>query len=105
MIGLDSEYRLYTVVEGFLTVRSPRGGLAAIVCLLAVSVAFLFQLIVGSGAEMVLHLVLGVGFLLTAFAVFDFEPPRWLPWIGCLSFGVLGASILFKGLSRLVHLV
>jgi hypothetical protein len=38
----------------------------------------LVQLIVGSGAELMLHLVLGVGFLLTAFAVFDFEPPRWL---------------------------
>jgi hypothetical protein len=104
MIGLDSEYRLYTVVEGFLTVRSLRGVLAAIVCLLAVPVAFLFQLIVGSGAEMVLHLVLGVGFLLTAFAVFDFEPPRWLPWIGCLSIGVLGATFLLQGISQLLHI-
>jgi hypothetical protein len=94
---------LGAVVEVSLTVRSLRGVLAASVCLLAVPVAFLFQLIVGSGAEMVLHLVLGVGFLLTAFAVFDFEPPRWLPWVGCLSIGALGATFLLQGISPLPH--
>jgi hypothetical protein len=43
-------------------VRSLRGVLAASACLLAVPVAFLFQLIVGSCAEIVLHLVLVRGF-------------------------------------------
>jgi hypothetical protein len=57
---LDAKYRMGTVVQGSLIVRSLRGVLAASVCLLAVPVAFLFQLIVGSGAEIVLHLVLGV---------------------------------------------
>jgi len=84
-------------------VRSLRGVLAASVCLLAVPVALLFQLIVGSGAELVLHLVLGVGFLLTAFAVFDFVPPRWLPWVGCLSMGALGVTFLLQGISQLLH--
>ena len=83
--------------------RSPRGILATSVCLVAVPVAFLFQLIVGSGAEIVLHLVLGAGFLLTAFAVFDFGPSRWLPWVGCLSIGALGATFLLQGISQLVH--
>ena len=83
--------------------RSLRGVLAAGVCLLAVPVALLFQLIVGGGAEIVLHLVLGVGCLLTAFAVFDFEPPRWLPWVGCLSIGALGATFLLQGISQLMH--
>jgi hypothetical protein len=84
-------------------VRSLRGVLAASVCLLAVPVAFLFQLIVGSGAELVLHLVLGVGFLLTAFAVFDFGPTRWLSWVGCLSIGALGITFLLQGISQLLH--
>ena len=105
VIGLrDAEYRLSSVVEGFLTVRSLRGVLAASVCLLAVPVALLFQLIVGSGAEMVLHLVGGVGFLLTAFAVFDFKPPRWLPWVGCLSAGAFGVTFLLQGISQLLHI-
>jgi hypothetical protein len=91
-------------MERSLAVRSRRGILAASVCLLAVPVAFLFQLIVGSGAEIVLHLVGGVGCLLTAFAVFDFEPPRWLPWVGCLSIGAFGATFLLQGISQLVHI-
>jgi hypothetical protein len=85
------------------TVRSLRGVLAASVCLLAVPVALLFQLIVGSGAEVVLHLVLGVGFLLTAFAVFDFGPTRWLAWVGCLSIGTSGVTFLLQGISQLLH--
>jgi hypothetical protein len=102
---LDAEYIVWgTVVEGSLTVRSRRGVLAAIVCLLAVPVALLFQLIVGSGAEIVLHLVGGVGCLLTAFAAFDFEPPRWLPWVGCLSIGAFGATFLLQGISQLVNI-
>ena len=105
VIGLrDAEYRLSSVVEGFLTVRSLRGVLAASVCLLAVPVALLFQLIVGSGAEIVLHLVGGVGCLLTAFAAFDFEPPRWLPWVGCLSIGAFGVTFLLQGISQLLHI-
>jgi hypothetical protein len=95
---------LGSVVEGSLIVRSLRGVLAASVCLLAVPVALLFQIIVGSGAELVLHLVLGVGFLLTAFAVFDFAPPRWLPWVGCLSIGALGVTFLLQGISQLLHI-
>jgi hypothetical protein len=95
---------IVSVVEGSWTVRSLRGVLAASVCLLAVPVALLFQLIVGSGAEMVLHLVGGVGCLLTAFAVFDFRPPRWLPWIGCLSIGAFGATFLLQGISQLLHI-
>jgi len=101
---LDAEYRLSSVVGGSLTVRSPRGVLAASVCLLGVPIALLFQLIVGSGAEIVLHIVLGVGFLLTAFAVFDFAPPRWLPWVGCLSIGALGITFLLQGISQLLHI-
>jgi hypothetical protein len=101
---LDGACRRLDNVRGkILPVRSLRGVLAASVCLLAVPVAFLFQLIVGSGAEIVLHLVLGVGFLLTALAVFDFEPPRWLPWVGCLSIGALGATFLLQGISQLLQ--
>ncbi len=83
--------------------RSLRGVLAASVCLLAVPVALLVQLIVGSGAKLVLHLVGGVGCLLTAFAVFDFEPPRWLPWVGCLSIGAFGVTFLLQGISQLLR--
>jgi hypothetical protein len=67
------------------------------------SVALLFQFIVGSGAEIVLHLVLAVGFILTGFTVFDFEPPRWLRWVGCLSIGASGITFVLQGISQLMH--
>ena len=70
----------------------------------AVPVALLFQLIVGGGAEIVLHLVGGVGCLLTAFAVFDFEPPRWLPWVGSLSIGAFGVTFVLQGISQLLDI-
>jgi hypothetical protein len=101
--GTDHPLRQIPDDRSSLAVRSPRGVLAASVCLLAVPLALLFQLILGSGAELVIHLVAGVGFLLTAFAVFDFKPPRWLPWVGCLSIGALGATFLLQGISQLVH--
>jgi hypothetical protein len=66
-----------------------------------------FNLLLANSAEIVLHLVLvlvlGVGVLLTAFAVFDFEPPRWLPWVGCLSSGAFGVTFLLQGISQLLH--
>ena len=101
---LNAEHRLGSSWRGSLAVRSLRGVLAASVCLLAVPAALLVQLIVGGGAEIVLHLVGGVGFLLTAFAVFDFEPPRWLPWVGCLSIGAFGVTFLLQGISQLLHI-
>ena len=103
-VTLNAEYIFGYRRGRILTVRSPRGVLAASVCLLAVPVALLFQLIVGSGAEIVLHLVGGVGCLLTAFAVFDFEPPRWLPWVGCLSIGAFGVTFLLQGISQLLDI-
>lgn len=83
--------------------RSVRGVLAASVCLAGVPIALLVEILVGGGAELVLHLVFGVGFLLTAFAVFDFQPPRWLPWVGGLSIGALGVTFLLQGISQLLH--
>jgi hypothetical protein len=101
---MPSSGRQASVMKRSLTVRSLRGVLAASVCLLAVPVALVFQLIVGGGAEIVLHLVAGVGCVLTAFAVFDFEPPRWLPWVGCVSIGAFGATFLLQGISQLLHI-
>lgn len=37
-----------------------------------------------------------MGFLFTAFAVFDFSSPRWLPWVGCLSMAALGPHFCCK---------
>jgi len=83
--------------------RSLRAVVAASICLAAVPVALLVQLLAGNGAELVLHLVLGIGFLLTAFALFDLIPDRWLVWVGSLSIGALGVTFLLQGISQLAQ--
>src|SRR5215210_4976784 len=85
-----------------VSMRSPRGLLAAIVFLLAVPVAFLSQILFGSGASTTIHLALGAGSLLLSFAVFDFKLPRWINWIGCVSAGVLAAIFLLQAVALLI---
>ena len=85
-----------------VTMRSPRGLLAAVVFLLAVPVTLLFQNLFGSGAETTIHLALGVGSVLLASAVFDFKLPRWINWIGCVSAGALGAIFLLQAVALLI---
>jgi hypothetical protein len=100
---LNAEYRLGTLVGGSLNRAIVTRGISCKRVFTGRSGRLRFQLIVGSGAEIVLHLVLGVGFLLRAFAVFDFGPTRWLPWVGCLSIGALGVTFLLQGISQLLH--
>jgi hypothetical protein len=85
-----------------VSMRSPRGLLSAIVFLLAVPVAFLFQILFGSGASTAIHLALGAGSVVLAFAVFDFKLPRWINWIGCVSAGALGAIFLLQAVALLI---
>jgi hypothetical protein len=85
-----------------LSLRSPRGFLAAIVLLLAVPVAFLSQILFGSGIGTTIHLALGAGCVLLAFAIFDFKLPRWINWIGCVSAGALGAIFLLQAAALLI---
>src|SRR5215212_8613040 len=85
-----------------VSMRSPRGLLAAVVFLLAVPVALLFQNLFGSGAETTIHLALGAGSVLLASAVFDFKLPRWINWIGCVSAGALALIFLLQAVALLV---
>jgi hypothetical protein len=85
-----------------VSMRSPRGLLAAVVFLLAVPVTLLSQILFGSGASTTIHVALGAGSLLLAFAVFDFKLPRWINWIGCVSAGALAAIFLLQAVALLI---
>jgi len=68
-------------------VKSPREFAAAVIFLLALPMAALCQMVVGAGAETVVHAVLALGSALLSLAVFD-RTARWVAWIciyGCLS--------------------
>jgi hypothetical protein len=85
-----------------VSMRSPRGLLAAIVFILALPVALLSQILFGSGASTTIHLALGAGSLLLAFAVFDFKLPSWINWIGCVSAGALAVIFLLQAVALLI---
>jgi hypothetical protein len=49
-----------------------------------------------------IHFVLAAGSLLLAFAVFDFELPRWMNWIGCAAALALGTIFLLQAVALVI---
>jgi hypothetical protein len=49
-----------------------------------------------------IHFVLAAGSLLLAFAVFDFELPTWMNWIGCAAGLALGTIFLLQAVALLI---
>lgn len=69
--------------------------------LLSVPVALLVSRM-GGDAETVLHLTLGAGLIVTAFALSDFRTTRWVSVVGSFGLGSLGAIFVLQGASDLV---
>jgi hypothetical protein len=93
-----------TVSQGSsgVRIRSPLGLLAALTFLLGIAISFGWQILFGSGAGTMIHFVLAAGTFLLAFAVFDFELPRWMNWIGCAAALALGTIFLLQAVALLV---
>jgi hypothetical protein len=84
--------------------RSQRGFLAALVLLLALPITVLYQILVGAGADTVVHVLLSTGSLLLAASVFDFNKmPIWITWLGCLAAAAEGTIFLLQGASHLIQ--
>jgi hypothetical protein len=82
--------------------RSPRGLLGSIVLLLALPIAVLTQVLLGSGSGIAIHLALAVGCVLVSLSAFDFGTPKWLAWVGCVSAGAFAAIFLVQAASSLI---
>lgn len=84
--------------------RSQLGFLAALVLLLALPITVLYQILVGTGADTVVHVMLAGGSLLLAASVFDFNKmAKWITWLGCLAAAAEGTIFLLQGVSHLVQ--
>ena len=83
--------------------RSTPGLFASLAFLLALPVTALYQMVVGTGAEAVIHAALALGSALMSRAVFDFKTPRWATWMGSASTGVLATVFLLQGLSEVTR--
>jgi hypothetical protein len=88
---------------GGLGMRSILGFLGSIVLLLALPVAVLTQVLLGSGSGVTIHVALAVGCALLSLSAFDFETPRWASWIGCVAAGAYGAIFLLQAASELIQ--
>ena len=83
--------------------RSLKGLLGSILILLAVPLAVLFQVLLGGGSSVAVHLALAAGTLLVSLAVFDFGLPAWVTWIGGAATAALAAVFLLQGASDLIQ--
>jgi hypothetical protein len=80
-------------------IRSPCGLAAAAILLLGAPIAIAVGIALGDGASAIIHLALGVCFLLLALAVFDFRLPGWMTVLASAGIGLLGAIFLLQGIS------
>jgi hypothetical protein len=85
------------------SVRSPGAFLASVVLILALPVAILVQLLLGSGASLTMHVALTVGCVLLSLSAFDFETPAWVAWVGRVASGAFAAIFLLQGTSELIR--
>ena len=101
-VGMSPEAAARPETSRGLGMRSPRGLLGAIVFLLALPIAVLTQVLFGSGSGLAIHFALAVGCLLVSFSAFDFETPRWIAWIGCVSMIAFAAIFVVQNASALI---
>jgi hypothetical protein len=88
---------------GSLSMRSPRGFVGSIVLVLALPVAVLIQVLLGSGSSLAMHVMLTVGCTLVALSAFDFGTPRWVAWVGRAAAGAFAAIFLLQAASELMR--
>jgi hypothetical protein len=55
------------------------------------------------GNNIAIHVMLGLGTLLAASAVFDFETPAWVKWLGFLPTAVLGVVFSLQALTEITE--
>ena len=70
--------------------------------MLALPIAVLTQVLLGSGSAVAIHLALAAGCVLVSLSVFDFGTPKWLAWVGCVSAGAFAAIFLAQAASSLI---
>lgn len=71
--------------------------------MLALPVAVLTQVLLGSGSGVTIHVALAVGCALLSLSAFDFKTPRWVAWIGCVAAGAFAVIFLLQAASELIQ--
>ena len=74
---------------------------AAVTVLLSLPLAVASQALGENTAQVVVHVVLGIGMLLFVRAIFDFGLPRWINAIGALSAALFAVAFLLQAAAAL----
>jgi hypothetical protein len=82
--------------------RSIRGLLAVIAFLVLMPLTVVNSALFGIEAEITVHFVAAVGFLLLALAVFDFRTPKWISWAACAAASISAVTYFLQGVSNLL---
>ena len=90
-------------VSGGSGIKSPRAFLGSVVLVMALPVAILIQVLLGSGASLTMHLALTVGCVLLSLSAFDFGAPVWVAWIGRVAAGAFAGIFLLQAASELIR--
>ena len=67
-----------------------------------VPLALASSIVLGSGAELIIHIALGLSFALIAFAVFDFRLPQAVQFVAFAAIGALAALFSLQAVSEVV---
>ena len=84
--------------------RSSRAFVGAATVVLSYPAAIAVQQLFGSGADTVIHLVTGTGFLVVAASMFDVDLPRWVNVVGAVAAGAFGLIFVLQGVADLTQL-
>ena len=71
--------------------------------MLALPVAVLTQVLVGSGSSLAMHVALAVGCTLVALSAFDFETAGWIAWTGRVAAGAFAAIFLLQAAGEVIQ--
>ncbi len=102
-VGTTPSVAAQQETSGGSGMRSPRGFFGSIVLVLALPVAVLTQVLLGSGSSLAMHVALTVGCTLVALSAFDFETPGWVAWTGRVTAGAFAAIFLLQAASELIQ--
>ncbi len=83
--------------------RSPRGFAGSVVLVAGVALALAVAITFNAGGSEIVHIALGLGFLLLASAVFDFRLPRAVNWIAATCMTVLALIFLAQAVADLTR--
>lgn len=83
--------------------RSRRLFAASSILIVGVIAAAFAGIVLGDGAELIIHIALGTSFLVIALSTFEFKLPKWLSLLASVAIGLLAIVFLLQAAALALH--